>query len=99
MKWPFAILLLLIVIAVFGAPHRLRVAHCPAFRQNSKEVVIREPGERYLGTPQPVCLEARKDLDFARLSQSADEKMKADKSRQVSTVSAVANGLLERAFA
>jgi hypothetical protein len=58
-----------------------------------KEVVIREPGERYLGTPQHVCPEARKDLDFARLSQSAYEKMKADKSRQVSTVSAVDTAL------
>jgi hypothetical protein len=93
MKWPFAILLLLIVIAVFVLLVYLRIAHRPAFRQNSKEVVIREPGERYLGAPQPVRPEAQKDQDFARLSESAYEKMKADKSRQTSTVSAVDTAL------
>lgn len=93
MKWQFATLLPVIVIVVFVLIIYLRIAHRPAFRQNSKEVVIREPGERYLGPPQPVCAEARKDLDFARLSESAYDKVKADKSQQVSADSAVDKAL------
>jgi len=48
-----------------------RVARRPAFRQKPDEVVIREPGLRTLGPPRPVAPEARKDLDFAWLSQAA----------------------------
>lgn len=40
------------------------VARRPAFRQKSDEVVIREPGKRILGPPQPIAPEARKDLDL-----------------------------------
>jgi hypothetical protein len=44
---------------------------CSANRQTSSEVAIREPGHRFLGAPKPAEREAREDLDFARLSESA----------------------------
>jgi hypothetical protein len=68
MKWQ---MILLGSIAVLVLVAYWRVARRPAFRQKSNEVVIREPGQRTLGPPQPIAPEARKDLDFAWLSQAA----------------------------
>jgi hypothetical protein len=47
----------------------------PAFQQKVDEVVIREPGERFLGPPQPATAEARKDLEFAWLSEAAYQRV------------------------
>jgi hypothetical protein len=68
MKWrlvPVAGTAIIILITFW------RVASRPAFRQKSNEVVIREPGKRSLGQPQPVASEAWTDLEFAWLSQAA----------------------------
>lgn len=51
----------------------------PAFRQKPDTVVIREPGHRFLGPPQPAQPEAAIDLDFALLSQAAYGGIKKDK--------------------
>jgi hypothetical protein len=39
----------------------------PAFRQKSNTVVIRQPGCRFLGAPQPAQPEADTDFDYALL--------------------------------
>lgn len=78
MAWPFVAFLFLVVVASLALLIYLRVSRRPAFRQTAKEVVIREPGKRLLGAPQPVAPEARKDLAFARLSQSAYEKIRPE---------------------
>ena len=44
---------------------------CSAFRQTSADVVVRTPGSRFLGPPQPAAPEARFDLQFAWLSEAA----------------------------
>jgi hypothetical protein len=67
-KWQAALLGLIATIILVTY---WRIARRPAFRQKPDEVVIREPGMRILGVPQPVASEARKDLDFAWLSQAA----------------------------
>jgi hypothetical protein len=54
----------------------------PAFRQKPDTVVIRKPGRRFLGPPQPAQPEATVDLDYALLSLAAYgdiEKKKPDK--------------------
>jgi hypothetical protein len=87
MKWQLAAVILLPSILILIVLIYLRIANRPASRQRSDEVVIREPGKRFLGPPQPVAPEARKDLEFAWLSQSAYEEMQVDgKSREVSGV-------------
>lgn len=50
---------------------------CAAIHQTSQEVTIREPGSRMLGPPQPVQPEARRDLEFAWLSETAYQKTAA----------------------
>jgi hypothetical protein len=67
-------LLGLSAIGVVAVSAILRVLISPAFRQQDNEVVIREPGERLLGRPQPLADEARKDVDFAFLSQAAYQR-------------------------
>jgi hypothetical protein len=69
-RWRWALLLGIATLFLLAS---WRVASRPAFRQKSDEVVIREPGKRSLGTPQPVAPEAQKDLEFAWLSQAAYE--------------------------
>lgn len=64
----------LIVVAVF-----LVVISRPAFRQKPDTVVIREPGCRFLGPPQPAQSEAANDLDYAMLSLVAYGDIKKDK--------------------
>jgi hypothetical protein len=54
----------------------------PAFRQNPTSVMIRKPGCRFLGQPQPAQPEAAVDLNYALLSLAAYgdiKKRKADK--------------------
>lgn len=58
-------------------PFLFLVLNPAAFRQTPTQVVIREPGKRFLGAPKPVGTEARGDLEFAWLSQSAYEKTPA----------------------
>jgi hypothetical protein len=68
------IALFLIALAVF-----LFVMSRPAFRQKPDTVVIREPGHRFLGSPQPAQSEAANDLDYAMLSQAAYGDIESDK--------------------
>lgn len=51
-----------------------------AFLQDHTEVAVREPGDRFLGKPRPVEEEARKDVDFALLSQAAYQRTQGRKS-------------------
>src|SRR5437660_4297317 len=70
------IYLLLAVIAVLFLPSIcFRLVNGPAYRQKSNETVVREPGARFLGPPQPVAPEARRDLEFAWLSESAYQRI------------------------
>lgn len=69
---PLAIALLVTVV----------VMSRPAFRQRPGFVVIRKPGCRFLGPPQPAKPDAAVDLDYALLSLAAYgdiEKKKPDK--------------------
>src|ERR1700758_2338370 len=61
--------LLLIIFVTY-----LRVRSRPAYRQKPDEIVERAPGERLLGPPKPALPEAKKDLDFALLSQAAYDR-------------------------
>jgi hypothetical protein len=79
------------VIAVFAISTYVRVITSPAYRQKPDEITTREPGQRRLGAPQPLCQEARKDLDFALLSQAAyQEKGDAREEKSGSLVDSVA---------
>lgn len=49
----------------------LIMAGCAAYRQTDSQVVVREPGHRFLGTPKPVQTEAETDWEYAWLSQVA----------------------------
>ncbi|AGH87324.1 lipase family protein [Ralstonia nicotianae] len=49
----------------------LIMAGCAAYRQTDSQVVAREPGDRFLGTPKPVQTEAETDWEYAWLSQVA----------------------------
>src|SRR5438045_939286 len=74
------IYLFLAVIAVLILPSIcFRIVNGPAYKQARNEVVVREPGKRFLGPPLPVAQEARKDLEFAWLSESAYQRIPADK--------------------
>ena len=59
--------LLLVVIFVTY----VRVRSSPAYNQLPNQIVERPPGSRLLSPPQPALPEARRDLDFALLSQAA----------------------------
>lgn len=49
----------------------LLIPGCASFRQTEADVVIREPGTRMLGAPEPAQPEAIKDLEFAWLSEAS----------------------------
>jgi len=55
-------------------PFFFLIVNGAAFRQGHTEVAVREPGDRFLGKPRPVQNEARKDVDFALLSQAAYQR-------------------------
>jgi hypothetical protein len=88
--------LLMPVIAVLLIPLCLRLVNGPAFRQKPDEVVIREPGERFLGKPRPATSEAKEDLDFALLSQAAYQR-EANSGKVEATDCPGADTLLEAA--
>ncbi len=62
---------ILLVLAMLAF---LRVAIRPAFRQHPDQVVIRGPGQRMFGPPEPLGRIGREDLPFALLSQAAYER-------------------------
>lgn len=67
--YPLLAISTVIVISTF-----IRVLSSPAYRQNSDQVVIREPGNRTLGAPKDAAADAREDLEFALLSQAAYQR-------------------------
>jgi Lipase (class 3) len=74
---------LLPIIAVLILMVCIRLVKSPAFWQKSNEVVIREPGGRFLGPPQPVISEARNDLEFAWLSEAGYQRIPDNKNNHV----------------
>jgi len=68
-----AVSLLLVVgtIVVVGALAIIRVATRSAFRQRPDQVVIRRPGQRMFGAPEPLGTTGIEDLPYALLSQAA----------------------------
>src|SRR6185312_17258376 len=69
-----AVSLLLVVITaliVVGVLAFLRIAMRPAFRQRPDQVVIRRPGQRMFGAPEPLGKTGAEDFPFALLSQAA----------------------------
>jgi hypothetical protein len=78
--------MVLLVLALGALGTFLRVRSSPAFKQTQDQVVLREPGQRLLGPPQPALPEAEKDLDFALLSQAAyDQTPHGQKHREINT--------------
>lgn len=65
MSTRFIRLLVWLLATVGGLPG------CAALRQTSADVVVRTPGSRFLGPPQPAAPEAKLDLQFAWLSEAA----------------------------
>lgn len=65
---------LVVVLILLLSPIYLRVVNGPAFKQRPDQVVVRQPGKRFLGQPQPAAEEAKEDLDFALLSQAAYQR-------------------------
>ena len=49
----------------------LLIPGCASLRQTKADVVVREPGARMLGAPEPAQPEASRDLEFAWLSEAA----------------------------
>ena len=70
MNLRFGVYLVVFITVLFLAVF-LFVRSRPAYRQTANEVVIRQPGDRFLGPPQPAAEEAKADLQFAWLSQVA----------------------------
>src|SRR5450756_989101 len=60
---------------VSGAAPRF-VPILAALRQKSSEVTVREPGQRFLGAPEPLAAEAEQDWEFAWLSAAAYAKIR-----------------------
>ena len=52
-----------------------------ALGQKASEVVIREPGDRFLSSPRPIALYAKEHWEFAWLSVAAYQKTRAGKLR------------------
>ena len=69
--WIALFSIVLVVLAI--------VTSRPAFRQERNFVVIREPGHRFLGPPQPAHREAAIDLDYALFSLAAYGDIKKNK--------------------
>jgi hypothetical protein len=53
---------------------RLEIAVLRALGQKASEVVIREPGDRFLGSPRPIVPYAKEHWEFAWLSVAAYQK-------------------------
>jgi hypothetical protein len=68
---------LLAIVLVFAV-----VTSRPAFRQQRNSVVIRKPGHRFLGPPQPAQREAAIDLEYALLSLAASGDIKKNKAEK-----------------
>ena len=74
----------LILLAPLLLPVFFLIVNPQAFCQRHDRVVIRKPGCRLLGPPQPVVPAARKHVDFALLSQVAyEESLPAEKKEPV----------------
>jgi hypothetical protein len=71
------ILVLMVLLAL------IRVATRPAFWQRSDQIVVRRPGQRMFGRPEPIVTTGLEDLPFALLSQAAYQR-KSD-AKQVKT--------------
>jgi hypothetical protein len=69
--WTYILLATAIALAI---PLSLLVVNRPAFLQTPDQVVVREPGERFLGQPRPVAEEAEKEFVFALLSQAVYQR-------------------------
>lgn len=69
----FLYFLLAIVVVLASTPMYLRLRNGPAYNQPPDKVVIREPGEPFLGPPEDIAKEGAEDLPFAFLSQVAYE--------------------------
>lgn len=63
--------LIIVAFIAFAIPVFLLIVNKRALRQGRNEVVIRQPGARFLGAPQDVVFQAKKDVVFAILSQAA----------------------------
>lgn len=59
------------ILTVIGVLAFIRIATRPAFRQRPDQVVIRRPGQRMFGAPEPLGAVGTEDLPFALLSQAA----------------------------
>lgn len=81
------LLVLVITLAAIAVVAFIRVAMTPAFRQRADQVVIRRPGQRMFGAPEPLGPTGTEDLPFALLSQAA-YKHKPD-AKQVKTGDAI----------
>ena len=62
------------MIGLLSLSTYIRVRNSAAYRQQSDQVAIREPGRRRLGLPQPITLTGPEDLAFALLSQAAYQR-------------------------
>src|SRR5438270_1630955 len=71
------------IVIVLGVLALIRMATRPAFRQRPDQVVIRRPGQRMFGAPEPLDTAGREDLPFALLSQAAYRRKPDAKQVQV----------------
>lgn len=68
------LLVLVVALLVLSLPTYIRIRRSPAYRQKATQVVIRQPGQRLLGRPEPIMLTGPEDLPFALLSQAAYQR-------------------------
>jgi hypothetical protein len=68
------LLYVIVALLVVSLPAYIRIRSSPAYRQKATQVVIRQPGQRLLGPPEPIILTGPEDLPFALLSQAAYQR-------------------------
>lgn len=68
-------------LAILTAVLAATVSGCASFQQTADETWSRKPGERLLGTPQPVAIAAREHWQFAWLSEAAYQESRTDKAK------------------
>jgi pimeloyl-ACP methyl ester carboxylesterase len=68
------VLYVIVALVVVSLAAYIRIRSSPAYRQRATQVVIRQPGQRLLGRPEPMVLTGPEDLPFALLSQAAYQR-------------------------
>src|SRR5262249_13415947 len=84
----------LALIGLLSLSTYIRVRNSAAYRQQSDQVAIRQPGQRRLGAPEPITFIGPEDLPFALQSQAAYQRKPDAKSLNAGSLDA--DGILQQ---